>query len=460
MPQEELTDIKKSGILIVDDEPHVLDTIVDVLDDKNSDDSFIFHTANSGKEALDTLKEKFEEIDLVISDQRMPDMTGSALLIMMTELYPDIGSIIISGYSDFSDIHKAFQAGILDFIRKPYDEEVLNNAVRNALHKTKLRKRNKTLLSQLEIANQELAKYNIELEQKVKQRTEELEKSLTKLKKMQQQLVHSEKMSSLGQLVAGVAHEVNNPATSVYAGIQALETNIEDLLTYTEKYRELTDVIRNDDFKAAKKFISDIDDISEDMEYLLDEGIPWSLKSMKEGATRIKDIIKNLKTFSRIDEAEIKHADINEGIQTTLSLVHHELKNRVEVIAEYSDLPLIECYASELNQVFMNILVNAAQAIKGDGKIWIKTYMENDWVYIIFKDTGCGIPPEILKDIFNPFFTTKPVGVGTGLGLSISYGIIEKHGGEIKVESEIGKGSVFTIKIPAKGIPKKKETFI
>jgi two-component system, NtrC family, sensor kinase len=452
---EDILDIKGSVILVVDDEPHVLDTIIDVLEDKNTDKQFKFHTANSGAEALKTLEEYNSEIDLVITDQRMPDMSGAALLLKMTQQYPDIGSIIISGYADFSDIQRAFQAGTLDYIKKPYDEDDLNNAIRNALQKTKLRKRNKALLKELEKANQELEKYNEELERKVKERTEELEKSLDKLKKMQQQLVHSEKMSSLGQLVAGVAHEVNNPATSVYAGIQALETNIEDLLEYTEKYRELSESIKNEDFEESKKLVQDMEDVSEDMEYLLDEGIPWSLKSMKEGATRIKDIIKNLKTFSRIDEAEIKHADINEGIQTTLALVHHELKNRVEVIEEYADLPFIECYASELNQVFMNILVNAAQAISGEGKIWITTSLEDDWVYIKFRDSGKGIPADILKDIFNPFFTTKPVGVGTGLGLSISYGIIEKHGGQISVLSEVGKGTEFTIKLPAKGIPKK-----
>ncbi|MBU1627802.1 response regulator [bacterium] len=452
---EDLLDIKKSAILVVDDEPHVLDTIVDVLEEGNSDKNFKFYTANSGAEALNIVEEYNAELDLVITDQRMPDMTGAALLLKMTQQYPDIGSIIISGYADFSDIKRAIRAGTLDYIKKPYDEEDLNNAVRNALHKTKLRKRNKILLNELEKANKELEKYNEELEGKVKERTEELEKSLDKLKKMQQQLVHSEKMSSLGQLVAGVAHEVNNPATSVYAGIQALETNIEDLLIYTEKYRELSNAIKKGNLSEAKEIDKELEDVSEDMEYLLDEGIPWSLKSMKEGATRIKDIIKNLKTFSRIDEAEIKHADINEGIQTTLALVHHELKNRVEVIEDYAELPFIECYASELNQVFMNILVNAAQAVAGEGKIWITTYLEDDWVYIKFKDTGKGIPPEILKDIFNPFFTTKPVGVGTGLGLSISYGIIEKHGGEITVTSEVGKGSEFIIKLPAKGIPKK-----
>ena len=231
-------------------------------------------------------------------------------------------------------------------------------------------------------------------------------------------------------------------------------------LLRTEQYKELSQFINKGDIEKAKKFLNQIEEISEDMEYLLDEGIPWSLKSMKEGATRIKDIIKNLKTFSRIDEAEIKHADINEGIQTTLSLVYHELKNRVEVKEEYADLPFIECYASELNQVFMNILVNAAQAIKGEGTIWIKTYLEDDWVYIIFKDSGTGINQETLKDIFNPFFTTKPVGVGTGLGLSISYGIIEKHGGEISVSSEIGKGTEFTIKLPSKGIPRKNDSLV
>ncbi|MBN1593443.1 MAG: response regulator [Candidatus Coatesbacteria bacterium] len=437
-------------LLIVDDEPHVLETIIDVLEDADEEGQLEFLTASSGQEALDILANHHEEIDLVLTDQRMPGMSGAELLRQISEKYPTMGSIVISGFAEFEDMRSAFKSGIFDYIKKPYDEDHLVGVVRSALEKTELRRRNACLVDELQDANQNL-------EQRVNERTKELRDSLQRLRSMQQQLIQAEKMSSLGQLVAGIAHEINNPATSVYAGAEALESNVDELLVYVDRYKDLLKATRDGDGEEVEEIADELKDSEEDVDYLLEEGLPWSIRSMKEGAVRIKDIVRNLKTFSRVDEAEVKHADINEGIRTTLKLVHHELKNRINVHEEFGDIPQLECYPGQLNQVFMNILVNAAQAIEGEGDIWIKTSTENGALVVRIKDTGGGIPEDKLKDVFNPFFTTKPVGQGTGLGLSISYSIIKKHGGQIAIESEQGVGTEFIITLPFDGIQKAKE---
>jgi signal transduction histidine kinase len=437
-------------LLVVDDEPHVLETIIDVLEDRDQDGRLEFLSASSGQEALETLENHHGEIDLVLTDQRMPGMSGAELLGIIHERYPLIGSIVISGFAEFEDMRSAFRSGIFDYIKKPYDEDHLWGVVKSSLEKTELRRRNALLVEQLREANRSL-------EQRVNERTRELKNSLEWLKSMQQQLIQSEKMSSLGQLVAGIAHEINNPATSVYAGAEALESNVEELLVFVERYKDLLKSTQDGDADAAKELAEALTDGEEDVDYLLEEGLPWSIRSMKEGAIRIKDIVRNLKTFSRVDEAEVKHTDINEGIRTTEKLVRHELKNRITVNEEFGDIPQLECYPGQLNQVFMNLLVNAAQAIEGEGTISIKTYTENNSIIVKVKDTGSGIPENSLKDIFDPFFTTKPAGQGTGLGLSISYSIIKKHGGDIRVESEPGVGTEFTIILPLDGIQRAKE---
>ncbi|HUT04923.1 MAG TPA: ATP-binding protein [bacterium] len=437
-------------LLVVDDEPHVLETIIDVLEDRDEDGEIEFFRAGCAEEALDILEENHGDIDLVLTDQRMPGMSGAQLLERIHAKYPLIGSIVISGFAEFEDMRSAFKSGIFDYIKKPYDEDHLVGVVRSSLEKTELRRRNADLLEELKDANQFL-------EQRVNERTLELKHSLERLKSMQQQLIQAEKLSSLGQLVAGIAHEINNPATSVYAGAEALESNVEELVNYLERHEDLLKAIKDGNGGKVKELADGLINAEEDVDYLLEEGLPWSIRSMKEGAVRIKDIVRNLKTFSRVDEAEVKHANINDGIKTTEKLIHHELKNRITVHEEFGDLPQLECYPGQLNQVFMNILVNAAQAIEGEGAIWIKTYTERNNIVIKIKDTGGGIPKGALKDVFNPFFTTKPAGQGTGLGLSISYGIIKKHGGEITAESEQGVGTEFTIVLPFDGVQKARE---
>lgn len=248
----------------------------------------------------------------------------------------------------------------------------------------------------------------------------DLEKTLVELKQTQAQLVQSEKMASLGQLVAGVAHEINTP-------IGTINSN-------------------NDIFaKCAQKIKADPNSTKTYVEIFED-----TIKINSEAIKRINSIVRALKNFARLDEAEYKETDIHEGIRSTLMLINHELKGKIEVIEEFGDLPLINCYPNQLNQVFMNILVNACQSIEKTGNIRIKTEKLADKVKIAVSDTGKGIPEEHLEHIFDPGFTTKGVGVGTGLGLSICYRIIQKHNGSITAESTINKGSTFIIELPQK----------
>jgi len=263
------------------------------------------------------------------------------------------------------------------------------------------------------------------------------------LKSTQSQLVQSEKMASLGQLTAGVAHEINNPINFVSAGIESLKNNYQEIKKLLEGYLELKPGEDNDakliELEKQKKKI--------EVEELLSE-IEDLYRSIKNGAMRTTEIVKNLRNFTRLDENEFKLSNLEEGLESTLIILNSQLKDRIEVIKEYGHLPLINCFPGQINQVFINILNNAAQAIEGQGKIWIKTQTVDGKAEIKIKDSGAGMSEEVKNRIFDPFFTTKDVGIGTGLGLSISYGIIEKHHGEISVDSKIGEGTEFTIKIP------------
>lgn len=263
-------------------------------------------------------------------------------------------------------------------------------------------------------------------EQTQKQKTE-LEKTLQKLKEAQAQLVQSEKMASLGQLVAGVAHEINTP-------IGSITSNNSIFMKCTEK---------------IKQFISEEEPNINKVNQIL-QILEETNKINTLACERINDIVKSLKNFARLDESELKSVNIHEGINSTLKLIKHELKERITIETNFSELPIIECYPNLLNQVFMNIIINAYQSIEGKGKITIETSNDKNDAFIKISDTGAGISEENLKRLFDPGFTTKGVGVGTGLGLSICYQIIEKHKGQIKVKSKLGEGSTFTIAIPIK----------
>jgi len=283
------------------------------------------------------------------------------------------------------------------------------------------------------------------IERQLSQQNLELKQINDKLHEAQNQLLQSEKMASVGQLAAGVAHEINNPAGYVNSNLGSLKSYVENLLMLLEKYESFDSLLPTSEIEVIETIKDEID-----YKYLKDD-VPDLISESLEGITRLKNIVQDLKDFSRVDEMEWQWADIHKGIDSTLNIANNELKYKTEVIKEYGDIPEVECIASQINQVIMNVLVNAAHAIDDHGIITIKTAMNNDkGVFIKISDTGKGIAKENIRRIFDPFFTTKPVGEGTGLGMSLCYSIIEKHSGSIDVESEEGKGTTFTINLPIK----------
>ncbi|MFH1076271.1 MAG: ATP-binding protein, partial [Pseudomonadota bacterium] len=276
-------------------------------------------------------------------------------------------------------------------------------------------------------------------------------KDLTHLKMMQQQLLQSEKMAAIGQLAAGVAHEINNPVGFVSSNLNTLDDYRRDLLDLFGQYAKLEDMVSaaSPEDKGLKEALNAISlrKREMDMDFLLKD-FSKLISECKDGARRIKRIVSDLREFSHAGEAEMTYTDINKNIETTINIAWNELKHKAEVVKQFGELPLVSCYPQQLNQVFMNILVNAAQAIEERGKIVITTAHKDSVVEIRFSDTGAGITKESLPKIFEPFFTTKPVGKGTGLGLHVAYNIVKKHNGNITVESAPGKGSVFTIILP------------
>ncbi|MDJ0705995.1 MAG: ATP-binding protein [Leptolyngbyaceae cyanobacterium MO_188.B28] len=303
-----------------------------------------------------------------------------------------------------------------------------------------------------------LAQQNEDLEIRVQQRTEELTHTLHELQETQTQLLQSEKMSSLGQLVAGVAHEINNPVSFIHGNLQYIHEYIQDLLELVHLYQK-HDTVRH----------PEIEDKREAMDLpFLEEDLAKILKSIGVGTDRIREIVLSLRNFSRLDEADLKIADVHEGIDSTLMIVQHRLKvspncPAIQVKKDYSDLPEIACYPGQLNQVFMNLLANAIDALEDNSRgrsfedleanpniIQIQTRAASSQrIMIAIEDNGPGIPEEVRSKVFNPFFTTKPVGKGTGLGLSISYRIItETHGGKLYCETAPGQGTKFVIELP------------
>lgn len=329
----------------------------------------------------------------------------------------------------------------------------------NILKKEKEESQAKAL--QISIENERLVtEQNIELEQKVKERTQKLEltntqltETLQNLQSAQMQLVESEKMSSLGQLTAGIAHEINNPINFVSANISPLKLDIQDLIAVINTYDEL---LTSSD---VEKILAKVVKLKEDINYeLVLSEIQHLLHGIEDGAKRTSEIVRGLKSFSHLDEAEQKPADINEGIRSTLVLLKNSLVAEINLTTHLGNLPLVECFPGKMNQVFMNIISNAIQAVKAkpvlkEEFIRVTTREINGYAVIEVEDSGPGIPKAAQIRIFEPFYTTKPVGEGTGLGLSIVFNIINKHNGSIELDSEVGRGTKFTIRIPIKGNP-------
>lgn len=280
----------------------------------------------------------------------------------------------------------------------------------------------------------------------LKQRNGELQTALDKIQEVQGQLVQSEKLSSIGQLAAGVAHEINNPIGYINSNLTSLKNYVEDLLALTAIYEQaepaLADPEQLRQIEAFKHKI-DLEFLKTDVLDLLDES--------HEGAGRVKKIVQDLKDFSHAGgDDDWQWADLHTCLESTLNIVNNEIKYKARVIKEFGDIPQVWCLPHQLNQVFMNLLVNAAHAIENEGTITMRTGAGNDHIWVEVSDTGKGIAPEHVNKIFDPFFTTKPVGKGTGLGLSVSYNIIKKHNGEIQLDSRAGEGTTFRIVLPKK----------
>jgi signal transduction histidine kinase len=288
---------------------------------------------------------------------------------------------------------------------------------------------------------------NALLEDKVKQRTAALQASNEDLKRTQAQLVSAEKMASLGQLTAGIAHEINNPINFITSNIAPLRRNIGEIVDVMEAYRRVSPEQAAEQLSALKAQEQKLG-IQESIEELSD-----IINSIAEGSSRTAEIVRGLRNFSRLDEGDLKDADLNEGLRSTLTVLSPQFKDKVDFILELGDLPKVECFPGKVNQVFMNVLTNAAQAtlerMEGRSReVKVTTRQNEESVEIIIHDTGVGMTPEVQQRIFDPFFTTKAVGEGTGLGLAIVFGIIEDHHGQIAVESEPGVGTTFRITLP------------
>jgi two-component system NtrC family sensor kinase len=342
--------------------------------------------------------------------------------------------------------------------------EVLQDVTQRKLAEMSLHKAQAGLEHLVAKRTAQLAQANARLEEDIRRREEaeaellrrnaELTELNARLSMTQQQLVQSEKLASIGQLAAGVAHEINNPIGYIFSNFGTLEhymTGLMNMLTAYEKAEQhIGEPEAVDKLKALRKSV-ELDFLKEDIPILMGES--------KEGIIRVRKIVQDLKDFSRVDATqEWQLANLHQGIDSTLNIVNNEIKYKADVIKEYGEIPDIECLSSQINQVIMNMVVNAAHAIgAARGRITIRTGLEGEYVWVQISDNGAGIPKENLSRIFDPFFTTKPVGKGTGLGLSLSYGIVQKHQGRIEVDSEIGMGTSFRIVLPIRHINNDKD---
>jgi len=453
------------GILIVDDNP----TNLEVLSESLIQEGFQVAVAIDGESALEQIN--YHPPELILLDVMMPGIDGFETCQRLKE-NPDtyqIPIIFMTALSDAQNKVKGLSLGAIDYVTKPFQHEEVLARVRVHLQVQNLtrtlQKQNHQLKDEVEQrqtaeekllrANAALGDMNHQLEERVEERTRDLSDALQTLQQTQVQLIQQEKLSALGQLVAGIAHEINNPVNFIHGNIDHASSYADDLLALFDLYEH--------------HYPNPVDDIKEKREEIdvgfLTEDLPKLLTSMQVGTDRIRDIVLSLRIFSRLDEAEVKDVNVHEGIDSTLLILNSRIKSPtmavpIAIAREYSNLPKVKCYPGQLNQVFMNILSNAIDALEEECEItnnqnWqpeIRVVTEpagNDKISIHICDNGPGVPEDLLEKIFDPFFTTKAVGKGTGLGMSISHEIIsEKHHGTISCQRLLPRGTQFTITIP------------
>jgi signal transduction histidine kinase len=423
-------------ILIVDDNPANLGVLSDALDQ----DGFEVWVAKSGKVALERVKYALPH--LILLDVMMPEIDGfeTCRQLKANPQTQDIPVIFMTALSDTSNKIEGFQVGAVDYITKPFQQE-------EVIARVKLHLKLRCLTEKLEHKNALL-----------EQKAAEVNQAYDDLKQLQIKLVQGEKLSILGEMFAGISHEINNPVNFIYGNLIHADEYTQEMLHLLHLYQE--DYPNPTPRLQAELELTDIEFIDNDLLNLL--------KSMNLGARRIREIVKTMQIFSHVDEVKLAEVDIHECIDGTLTMLNHRLKAQpqhpgIEVVKEYNLFQLVECYAGQINQVFMNIIANAIDALdeynklrsleemmQNPSQIKIQTMMaEDNWATIHIADNGPGMCEEVKTKLFNPFFTTKAMGKGTGLGLSISQQIIvEKHRGTIDCQSIPGKGTEFMIKIP------------
>jgi signal transduction histidine kinase len=403
-------------ILIVDDDEVVRVTFASCLMERYS-----CMTAGNVGEALALLAK--ETFALVIAGMMTPGNTGEDLLREIGERCPDTMVIVASGVDRPLRVRDTLRLGAYGYLVKPCDLDVLELTVARALERRLLLREAQQSKKTLEERNLELARRNSQLEH------------------LQAQMLNTKRMAAHGQFAAGIAPELTNTAGLIYRSMEFQKE-------YVAGLEELLSVYDNATLPAP--LAADIYAIKEKIGYAQTlETLSSNVHDCAEGAERMRDIVQNLRLFSRLDEAKFKKVDLHEGIESTIrQLTHYFSDGSIQLHRDYCGLPHVDCYAGQLNQVWLNLLVNAIHAVGRDGHIRISTRLDNQNVSVTISDTGRGIPPEHLDKIFEPFFTTKPAGEGTGLGLSITSGIVERHNGSITVESCPGLGTTFTVTLP------------
>jgi len=402
-------------------------------------------SAYGGEEGLDLLKRALhaqKPYALAFVDMRMPDgWDGAKTIEQLWQADPQLQVVVCTAYSDYSweELLDRLQAhDRLLILKKPFDNIEVQQMANTLLTKWEMTQRASLQMHQLE---QRVERRTHEL----KQASDALQQEIDERKQLESQLVQSEKLASLGQMAAGVAHEINNPIGYVSSNLGTLEGYFQQLTTMLDAYREVEQLLGESETTMALQRLREHTELE-----FLREDIPILIEESKDGIGRVAQIVKDLKDFSRADSTQQwQWANVQQGIDSTLNIVASELKFKADVVKRYQPLPEIECLPSQINQVILNLVINAAQAMGPErGTITLCTAQHDNWVCIEVTDTGAGIAPENVQKIFDPFFTTKPVGQGTGLGLSLSYGIVKKHGGEITVSSQVGVGTTFRVQLP------------
>ncbi|MEC4806987.1 MAG: response regulator [Jaaginema sp. PMC 1079.18] len=430
-----------STVLLVEDNPTNLKVLFGFL----KDSGFRVLVARNGEDALQKLAEITP--DLILLDVMMPEMDGfeTCRHLKSNRQTQDIPVIFMTALADTENKMKAFSLGAVDYITKPFQQaEVL---ARVNLH-LKLRR----LTQELAAKSKTLSQVNLDLEAKVTEKTQQLQS-------IQAQLILQEKMSSLGGLVAGIAHEINNPVGFIAGNLSPAYNYAIDLIDLVELYQQYYP----DPVAAIREKTEEID-----LEYLV-EDFPQLIQSLKTGTDRIAEISRSMRTFSRTDRLQREEFDIHEGLESTLLILKHRLKANsdrpeIQVIRNYGSIPLFSCFPGQLNQVFMNLLANSIDALEESNEnksygeieadpnhIAITTYFDGttEQIVIEISDNGRGMSPETQQKVFEHLFTTKPIGKGTGLGLTIArQAIVESHGGDLAVTSTLGQGTTFYLKLP------------